>query len=401
MSVETPGLEALCGVRPMWTRLARADALFTCEGRWLLHAGPPYAHARVPPAPVLSSAVLACLYEGWAASEADAESMIARGEVRLESAQAHRCVTPLAALVSPSTTVIVVEDQHGAVAPAYAPLGTTGGPDLRFGTRDTGILARLRLRDTGQAQTLAAALSEPIDLFAIALDAVKGGDDLHNRTAAATRCLVQTVSTRLEGSTVPREHAARLIAALDSTPLFFLTFWMAAAKLILSAAESRAPASLVTCMAGNGEVFGVVLAGAPGRWVTMPTTAPQGPRMPGVPDEAQALGAIGDSAVIDALGFGGQALQFAPEPEAALRDYLPRNFREIPSAVLTARHPAFDDIDLRVGLDAARIVASGIAPLVTLGMVERTGARGLLGRGVFRPPVALFRRALDGLAAKK
>ena len=55
----------------------------------------------------------------------------------------------------------------------------------------------------------------------------------------------------------------------------------------------------------------------------------------------------------------------------------------------------------RVGLDAARIVASGIAPLVTLGMIERTGAHGLLGRGVFRPPVALFRRALDGLAAKK
>src|SRR3954469_3563598 len=140
------GITALLAVRPLWTRVQTASDVIALPGRWLLHAGPPFVNSRKPTAPVLSSAVLACLYEGWATSDDEAERLIAGGEVQLFAAQSQRCVTPLAAVVSPRTTLIVIEDADGAVAPAYAPLGTTGGPDLRFGTRDRKILERLAQR---------------------------------------------------------------------------------------------------------------------------------------------------------------------------------------------------------------------------------------------------------------
>jgi hypothetical protein len=50
-----------------------------------------------------------------------------------------------------------------------------------------------------------------------------------------------------------------------------------------------------------------------------------------------------------------------------------------------------------VGLDAERVVAAAAPPIVTLGLVERTGSGGLLGRGVYRPPLELFEKALKGL----
>jgi len=47
-----------------------------------------------------------------------------------------------------------------------------------------------------------------------------------------------------------------------------------------------------------------------------------------------------------------------------------------------------------VSMDAARIAKSPVLPLVTLGMVEKNGERGLLGRGVMRPPRELFENAV-------
>jgi hypothetical protein len=388
MTVTPSDLQALLAVRPQWTRLAPASQLLALEGRWLLHAGPPLADPCQPPAPILSSAVLACLYEGWAQTETEAEQLVHSGAVRLSPAQEHRCVTPLAALVSPSTTLIVMEDAGGAVAPVYAPLGTLGGPDLRFGTRDRAILDRLRLRDGDVAATLALALKSPIDLLPIAAKAVAEGDDLHNRTTAATAALAELLASRLAGTARGRED---LLKGLGATPLFLLTFWMAAAKLMLSAAEHQAPATLVTRMAGNGEVFGVSLAGKPDTWITMPATAPNGPRLPNANAASVALGAIGDSAVIDALGFGGQALHMAPEPHGALKAFLP-----VDALTPALPHPAFAGV--RVGLDAAAIATGHGVPVVTLGMVEKTGREGLLGRGVFLPGRGLFEVAVHALA---
>lgn len=389
-------LERLTAVRPVWTGIARAGALFGA-GRWLLHAGPPYASVAAVPAPVVSSAVLAILHEQWAGSEAEAEAMVRQGGVRLESAQAQRCVTPLAALVSPSTPLFVVQDAHGAAAPVYAPLGTTGGADLRFGTRDRAVLARLTRR-AGEADALAAVLDRPVDLLALAHAGLAGGDDLHNRTTAATAALASELRARAaHAASAVQPALTALTEALAQTPLYFLTLWMAAARLILSAVEGDASCTLVTRMAGNGVEFGLSLAADPERWISVPAQPPIG----AIATDAQPLGAIGDSAVIDALGFGAQALHLAPEPCAALQPYLPPDFESNSASLTSVPHPAFAAFRLRVGIDARAVASNGIAPGVTLGMIARDGRSGLLGRGVYVPPFELFARALGGIAERQ
>lgn len=384
-------LERIIGVKPVWTRIAPAADTVNLRGRWLLHAGPPYLDDEPIPAPVMSSAVLAILHEQWAATEGAAEAMLLDHSVRLVSAQSHRCVTPLAALVSPSTPMVVVEDALRVGAPVCAPLGTTRGPDLRFGTRDRTVLGRLAKRDGEEAPALAAALDEPIDLLALAQTGLDGGDDLHNRTTAATAALARELAKRAVLATAEvRPALVGLIEALAQTPLYFLTIWMAAAKLILSAVEGSTGSTLVTRMAGNGRRFGVSLACDPERWIAVPASPPLG----NLAATALPQGAIGDSAVIDALGFGAQALHLAPEPREALRSFMPQDFETTNARLLGIRHPAFAQWGLRVGTDARTVVTTGIVPNVTLGIVALDGASGLLGRGVYRPPVELFARAI-------
>jgi hypothetical protein len=333
------------------------------------------------------------VYEGWFGSVDAAERGIREGHVTLVPAQQHRCVTPLAALVSPSTSMVAVHDREGRVAPVHAPLATLGGPDLRFGTRDARILECLRLRDTEWTAVLAPTLAEPIDLTAIGSEGIAHGDDLHNRTAGATQVLAERLGERLANAASPeRGRIDAFMGALASTPLFFLTLWMAAAKLMLSAAEQCEPGTLITSMGGNGEVFGIALAQRPQTWHTLPAPAPQGHYLDPALKAFAPLGAIGDSAVIDALGFGGQALAFAPEPRAALEPYLPAG--SVPCPLLEVAHPGFARVGAHVAMDAARIVTSPVLPVVTLGMVEKSGERGLLGRGVMLPPRELFVNAI-------
>lgn len=387
------GLRALCAVRPVLHRIEPARDIVSLPGRWLLHAGPPFDTQQALPAPVLASAVMAVRYEGWATSDHEAEGQIAAGEVRLSPAQSVGGVTPLAAMVSPSTSVAVVEDVHRIGRPAFAPLGTTGGADLRFGTRDGSILARLRRRDQLEAPILASALSQPIDLLDLMRCALAAGDDLHNRTSAATQLFAAVLRRRLRDRS-DAVDAAAFLHALDTTPLYFLTLAMAAAKRMLIAAEGYAPTSLVTALGGNGQVFGLQLAHRPGHWIVAASAAPSGPRFPHVAADVPVLDAIGDSAVIDAVGLGGHALVHAPEPRAALADYLPVDFSELSARLMSIEHPDFEANRLRVGLDARRVVDHEVSPLVTLAMIDAQGVAGLLGRGVFRPPLGLFKSAL-------
>jgi hypothetical protein len=390
------GLRALCAVRPVLHRIERARDVVSLPGRWLLHAGPPFAaHASLPP-PVLASAIMAARYEGWAATDEAAEQLIAAGEVRLSPAQSVDGVAPLAAMVSPSTAVAIVEDANHVGRPAFAPLGTTGGADLRFGTRDATVLDRLRRRDQVEAAILASALEQPIDLLALMRSALGLGDDLHNRTNAATQLLAAELKGRSNDASGAGETHA-FLRALEATPLYFLTIAMAAAKRMLMAAEGCAPESLVTALGGNGHVFGMQLAKRPGHWFIGSSTAPRGPRFPQVGPEVPVLNAIGDSAVIDALGLGGHVLAHAPESRAALAGFLPEDFGDLSLRLMSIEHPFFEVHRLRMGLDAQRVVDNDVPPIVTLAMIDAMGKRGLLGRGIFRPSLALFRSALQSI----
>lgn len=390
-------LARLLAVEPAWTAVRPAREALGLPDRTLLHAGPPLRDPTRPPAPLLSSAVLCCLYEGWARDIAEAERLVLAGGVRLAPAQDHGAVTPLAALISPATMLVEVSDLAARGGRrAWSLLGSGAGPQLRFGSRDPAILVRLAWRDGALAGTLAGALRDaPIPLLPLAAAGLADGDDLHASTTAASRALCEGLLPRLLAGARAARHADAVAAMLTQTPLFFLTLWMAACHLLLDTAAndgSDPHATLVVGLAGNGEQAGIRLAGRPRQWHTAVATAPQGPRLNAAVAGAVAAPVIGDSGVIDALGCGGQALARAPAIVEALGPWLPADWAERPSRLLAGHHPRLGVHGMPVALDCAA-VSNDCEPLTAIAMLDAAGELGLLGRGLYLPPAALFASA--------
>lgn len=381
------GIQRLLAVRPQLQRVATAGEALALAPHQLLHAGPPLKDASQPPPVLMSSAVVTCLHERWALDEAGAQALVQSGALSWSPAQDHGLVVPLATVVSSSTPLFEVIDEHTG-ARVLAPVSTVRGPDTRMGNRDAGLAARLVHRDSQVTVQWQEVLMRagPLPLYPLAQQGLAQGDDLHSRTAAANHAMVCWL----------RGHEATSLADdVEATPLFFLTLWMAACSLALRAAEGSTDeaSTLVTRAGGNGEVFGLCLASAPTDWVQVAATAPQGHLLPHAADTA-VCGAIGDSSVIDFLGFGGQLLAQSPEPLSALKDFLPTGYAQLPAQLFAAQHPAF--ASQWVGLDVRAVVATGAAPLVALAMLSADGLAGFVGRGVYCPPLALFEKALDG-----
>ena len=382
--MESSASSRVFAVQPKLLRVVTAGDAFDLAPYTLLHAGPPLRDPTAPPPVLMSSAVMTCLHEGWASDASAAEAMVHSGRVRLVPAQPFACVTPLAHVISVRTPLFEVGDATGPSV--RTPVSTVGGPDTRMGHRDPALLARLADRDHRIAPAWQRALSAhgPLPLLPIAALGLAQGDDLHSRTFAANGAFVSW----LRGCGTE----AGIVAAIESMPLFFLTPWMAACALMLRAAEGSDEPTLLTRAGGNGERFGIALAGSPSDWVCVDATPPLGPQPPGTVG-LPVCGAIGDSAVIDIFGCGGQALASAEEPLQHFSGYLPADHSVVVDKLLGPRHPQL----LRpVLMDARRVVDAQCSPCITLAKIAEDGVGGFVGRGLYRPPLDLFDRALRG-----
>src|ERR1051325_5855177 len=311
----------MAAVRPQWTAVKPAREALGLEGRTLLHAGPPLADPARPPIPMLNAAVLSCLHEGWARTPEEAERLLASGAVRLEPSYTKSVATPLAAMVSPKTTLAEIADEVGG-SRYYAYVGTGAGPQQRFGTRDPAILEPLAFRETILAPGFTELLDPgPVDLLSLARAAIREGDDLHNRLSSATTLLHALLTTRKAES----DAAKAALRTVAEAPLYFLNLWMPACQLMLLAGDHEPGCTLVTRLCANGEVLGIQISAHPGRWFTAPSPLVKGPFMKGAPEKPEFGPATGDSGVIDAFGLGGQGLRHAPSLLNAFSCWLERD----------------------------------------------------------------------------
>ncbi|HUQ75519.1 MAG TPA: DUF1116 domain-containing protein [Burkholderiales bacterium] len=377
-------LARVAAVRPLWTAVRSAREALGLEGRVLVHAGPETLDAVSLPPPMRNAALLSCIHEGWASSPADAEALLP--SIKCEPSFKHSVATPLVAMVSPSTTVAEVASGSHRY---FAFLGTGGGPQQRFGSRDPAILERLAFREKTLKAGFAELLDQPVDLLALARAAIREGDDLHNRLSSATTLLHALLSTRKADT--PAAKAA--LQTIVDAPLYFLNVWMPACQLMLRAAEGEKGSTLVTRVCANGRKVGIQIAGRPGQWFTADATPVQGPFMKGAPENPVHPPATGDSGVIDAFGLGGQALRHAPSLIAAFEPWLNKDDDARARAILIGEHPI---LETSFGIDAAAVVRTGRTPLLSTGMVSADG-RGLLGRGICAVPVTPFAAAVAGL----
>jgi len=369
-------------VRPQWTAVRSARDALGLEGRVLVHAGPEKLDAASLPPPMRNSAIISCLHEGWAASAGEAEALLP--SIRFEPSFARSVSTPLVAMVSPSTTLAEIASGGERY---FGFLGTGGGPQQRFGSRDPAILERLAFRERVLNEGFTQLLDAPVDLLALARAAIREGDDLHNRLSSATLLLHTLLSTRKADSPAARAALQTIVEA----PLYFLNLWMPACQLMLRAAEGERGSSLVTRLCANGRKVGIQVAGLPGEWFLADATPVQGPFMKGAPENPVHPPATGDSGVIDAFGLGGQGLRHAPSLIEAFKPWLEPDDDQRARSLLIGQHPI---LETPFGLDAAAVKRP---VLLSTGMVSADG-RGLLGRGVCKLPTAPFGEAISRLA---
>ena len=395
-STDRTAVERILAMEPIWNGLETAADALGLPANVLLHAGPPFDSVSRICRPILNSACVAAVFEGLCDDFDQAESQVSSGEIILKPAQDHQVVVPLAAVVSASMPLHRIQDRKNPGFSIYTPINGGSRPALRTGQRSNAVLQHIRWLNQLFADFLRKGAGDAIPLIPIASAGLREGDDCHGRTATSTRQLVARIKSGYVDRYPGTAPAPDILEFMETSPSLFLNLWMAASKIMMMAASGIQDSSFVTAMGGNGVDVGIQIAGLPGRWFTLPAQPPQGKFDLDVPT-IRALGAIGDSAVVEGFGLGAMVVRLSPEQGRVFADYLPTGFEQRCLQLPIIEHPGFQELGIRLGLTARSVAEWGEGPIVGLGILDNMGELGRLGGGICDIPASLFREALAEL----
>lgn len=387
------GVPMLVGVR------TAGDVVPDMGERTVLHCGPAITWERMPD-PLRRSVQATVVAEGWADDVAAASALVGAGEVELRPANEHRTVVPMATSIGPTAPVYEVHNEAGGVT-TFSSLNQGSGQVPWFGVDSDEAIERLRFVRDQLGPVLAGALEAhgPVDVLSLAAQGVPMGDDVHMRVQATTNLFLRDLLPYL----VRSDHASAGDAAsfLSGNHLMFLNVAMAAAKSLTEWAGQVPDSSIVTTMARNGTDYGVRLAGGGDDWFLAPSPPIQDALYyPGQGPETSAPD-IGDSAVLELIGLGGPAAANSP----AVAGFLGGRMSDAIAATRSMqricagesprfRLPILDNVGTPVGVDARKVVESGVTPAVNTGIVHVSDGTGQVGAGVAWAPVECFTAAL-------
>ena len=401
-------VDRMMSARPILKAVATArDVIPGMKDNLFLHAGPPIEWARMS-GPLRGAIIGAMLFEGLAANETEATSMVERGEVEFDSCHHHGAVGPMAGVIAPSMKVYVVENaEHGNKS--FSNLNEGYGKVLRYGAYSEDVLRKLHWMNDVLGSTLADALasSNGIDLRALMAEALHMGDEGHNRNKAGSLLYLKLISPLIAKVVKDNMVASDVLQFLGDNALSVLNPVMAACKAMTDAAHGVECSTIVTTMARNGTDFGIRVSGlAQRQWFTAPAEIPVGLFFSGFSQE-DANPDIGDSAITETAGIGGFAMATAP----AIVTFVGGTPRDALNATLEMYEitfaeskfftmPALDFRGTPTGIDLRKVVELGITPRINTGIAHKNPGVGQVGAGLVRPPLKIFEDALVAFAEK-
>ncbi|MBS1870048.1 MAG: DUF1116 domain-containing protein [Actinobacteria bacterium] len=346
------------------------------------------------------------LFEGLAADREEAIRKLDAGEIRVGACHDHDCVGSLAGIYTWSMPVFVVENAAGGNV-GYCNFYEGNEPKrLNYGVYDDEVRDRLRYVNDVVAPVLDEAIRRTggVPLRPIMRRALQMGDELHSRNTAGTLLFTHALTPALTAMAAGGdERVLEVLQALDGNDYFFLRLSMAAAKASADAARGVEGASVVTAMAFSCRGFSIRVSGLGDAWLRGPHATVQARLFEGhTEDEIAWMG--GESPITETVGLGGfaQAAAFCLQryqggsPEVMVE----RNLEMY--EITVGEHPHFLIPFLQyrgtpTGIDVARVLETGILPLMDIGIAGRDG--GQIGAGVIRAPIECFVQASDRLAA--
>jgi len=383
----------------------KAQEVWPDLDRTLLHAGAPVPWEKMCE-PMQGSMIGAVLYERWAKTPEEARALLERGKIPFEQCHDRNAVGPMSGVISRSMPLFVVKNgTHGNSA--YTNFSEGIGKVLRFGAYSSDVIARLQWIAEVLAPAIKAALKnvpDGIDLKAIQSQALLMGDEVHSRNAAATALFFMALAPALVASDFERAKAQEALAFIAGNSQFFLNLSMASSKAIMDAAHGVEDASIVTAIARNGVTTAIRVSGLGKAWFEAPSDTPVGLFFPGF-KQSDSNPDLGDSAICETAGFGGQSLAASPALVKLVGGSVAEAIgysREMGHIAWTRNPtmslPNLDFAGAPAGIDIRKVVDTGIRPVLTTGIAHKKAGLGQIGAGIVRAPMACFTQALSALA---
>lgn len=397
--------ERFLSAQPVLADVARAgDVLPGMGDRQLLHAGPPIAWEQMC-GPMKGAMIGAILFEGWATDQVSASRLASSGEISFAPCHHHGAVGPMSGVISPSMPVWVVKNQAGGNQ-SFSNLNEGLGKVLRFGANEQAVIERLKWMSNTLAPALRAALQAAggLEIRPMIAQALHMGDECHNRNAAASGILFKKLVPALLKTAFPSKDLAAVLEFIAGNDHFFLNISMAACKAMLDSAHGVQGSSFVTAMARNGVEFGIRMSGTGDQWFTAPAPMVSGLFFPGY-SAADAAPDLGDSAITETAGIGGFAMGAAPAivqfvggtPQDAIA-YTREMFHITLGINGGFTIPALNFSGSPAGIDARKVLDTGITPVINTGIAHKEPGVGQVGAGITRAPLECFSQAIQALS---
>jgi hypothetical protein len=341
------------------------------------------------------------LYEGLARDPEDADAKLRDGRIKVGACHDHGCIGSLAGIYTASMPVFVVENtSHGNRA--FCNFFEGPSPKrLNYGVYDDEVRENLLLVQDLIAPVIGAAIRRSdggIPLRPIIRSALNMGDELHSRNTAATLLFIKEMFPLLLDVARERPEDVRsTYAFMSQGQYFFLRLSMASSKVTADATRDVHGSSMVSAMCFSCREFAVRVSGLGDQWFTAPIPAVDAKLFDGhSSDDIEYMG--GESTINETVGLGG----FAQAAAFPLQDYQggsPEGMVAMNRAmyeITLAEHPEFKIPyfgfrGVPVGIDVHKVVATGITPIMDIGVAGRGG--GQIGAGVLRAPLPCFTAA--------
>jgi hypothetical protein len=340
------------------------------------------------------------LFEGLAADRDEAVARFASGEIEVGACHDYAAVGSLAGIYTASMPVFVVQNRaHGNRGFCNFYEGKEHRR-LNYGCYDAGVHERLLHVNNVLAPVVGEAIRRRggIALKPLIARALRMGDEVHSRNAAASILFNREILPAVLDMVDDRVPGVRdTMLHLAENDYFFLRLSMAAAKA--SADAMVVPGStLVSAMAFSCRGFAIRLAGLGDIWFEGPPPIHEGKLFAGhTEDEITWMG--GESPITETVGLGG----FAQSCALSLQEYqggAPEAMIERNREMYAITHgensayriPLFGFRGTPTGIDARKVLETGVLPVMDVGLAGRDG--GQIGAGVIRAPRECFAAAM-------
>jgi hypothetical protein len=340
------------------------------------------------------------VHEGLAANVEDAEAKLDRGEILVDSTDAHGVAATWHGIHTASMPVFVVEERTTGARGYCTPFEGDGPTRLAQGSYGPDSVERLRFVAEVLAPTLKEAIRRlgGIPVMPIIRRALQLGDEMHLRTDGATLLLTRVLAPALvEVARERRDEVQKCLEFIARADYTFVRIALAAAKATTISASGVEGSSLVTMMGQSCLGFGIKVSGLGDEWFTSNDMCTLEEGKLENPEALDAGEATSDCFIMECIGLGvfvgATALGLLTALGGSPEKFVERNASMY--AITLGAHPHFK-IPLGTyrgapcGVDLFKVVETGIAPVFHGFLINSKWG---VTVGVWRAPIEPFRRA--------